>query len=196
MSKRGCNTTSDPMKFSEYQRFLKELHRDGKYNWEIYAVVSFTTACRSSDVLKLKWKDILDKSTLTVTEQKTKKTRTISFNPSVQQKFKELYDLMGRPDKEFYVAKSAYGENRPMTVQHINKVLKALKEKYNIDCEHFSTHSFRKTFGRYVYDTCGHTEESLLLLSRIFKHQSSQVTKAYIGITQQEIANIFDYIKL
>lgn len=82
-----------------------------------------------------------------------------------------------------------------MTVQRVNQMLKVFKHKYRLNIENFSTHTFRKTFGRYVYDTNKHSAESLLLLNRILNHTSIQVTKAYIGITQDEINGIFNAIK-
>ena len=82
-----------------------------------------------------------------------------------------------------------------MTIQYINQVLKDIKYRYRLDINHFSTHTFRKTFGRYVYDTNNHSADSLLLLNKILKHSSIEVTKAYIGITQDEISSIFNSIK-
>lgn len=194
MAKKNQLTTSDPLIYSEYLRFLDCLHKDGDYLWEMYARLSFCTACRASDVLEFKWNDILDKSAIIVTEQKTGKTRRIPFNPSVQQKFNELYKLLDYPDRKDYVFRSR-GKNTPLTVQRVNQVLKGLKEKYNLNINHFSTHTFRKTFGRYVYDTQNHSAESLILLNKIFKHHSIQITKTYIGITQEEISSIYDSIQ-
>lgn len=194
MSKKDQLTTSEPLKYSEYTRLLDCLHADEEYRWEMYARLSFCTACRASDVLKFKWCDILGKSSIDVTEQKTKKTRHIPLNPSVQQKFKELYGLMGHPDRKDYILQHRC-QDKPITIQWINQELKGMKFKYKLDIGNFSTHTFRKTFGRYVYDTHNHSAESLILLNKIFKHTSVEVTKTYIGITQEEISNIFDSIK-
>lgn len=194
MAKKNQLTTSDHLKYPEYQRLLECLHNDGEYRWEMYARLSFCTACRASDVMQFKWCQILDKAAIVVTEKKTKKTRRIPLNPSVQRKFKELYDLLGKPDKKDYILQSSHGD-KPMTIQYINQRLKDFKYKYRLQIDHFSTHTFRKTFGRYVYDTHNHSAESLMLLNKILAHSSIEVTKAYIGITQDEIGDIFDSIK-
>lgn len=194
MAKKNQLTTSDHLKYPEYQRLLECLHNDGEYRWEMYARLSFCTACRASDVMQFKWCQILDKAAIVVTEKKTKKTRRIPLNPSVQRKFKELYDLLGKPDRKDYILQSNHGD-KPMTIQYINQRLKDFKYKYRLQIDHFSTHTFRKTFGRYVYDTHNHSAESLMLLNKILAHSSIEVTKAYIGITQDEIGDIFDSIK-
>lgn len=194
MANKNQLTTSDPLMYSEYTRLLDCLHNDREYKWELYARLSFCTACRASDVLNFKWRDVLRKSAIDVVEQKTKKPRHIPINPSVQQKLLKLYDLMGRPDRDNFIFTGKF-HDVPITLQSVNQTLKEFKRKYKLDIEHFSTHTFRKTFGRYVYDTHNHSAESLILLNKILRHSSVQVTKAYIGITQEEISSIFDSIK-
>lgn len=195
MAEKNHLTTSDHLSYEEFVRLLNCLHEDKEYRWEMYARLSFCTACRAGDVLRFKWGDILGKSSVTIVEQKTRKTRKIPFNPSVQKNFDELWRLLGCPDKNDLVMSSNRGD-QPMTIQWVNKRLKEFKQKYHLKIENFSTHTFRKTFGRYVYDTNNHSAESLILLNKILNHSSIQVTKVYIGITQEEISGIFDSICL
>lgn len=193
MAKKNQLTTSDYLEYSEYERLLSCLHKDGKFLWELYARLSFCTACRASDVLSFHWKDILGKQSCVIEEQKTKKARTLYFNKSVQSKIQELYELLGSPDKEEFIFKSnVTGE--ALTIQCVNKKLKDFKYDYKIKIGNFSTHTFRKTFGRYVYETNNRSAESLVLLNKILNHTSIQITKTYIGITQDEINNIFQSI--
>jgi len=194
MAKKNQLTTSDHLAYPEYERLLECLHNDQEYMWEMYARMSFCTACRASDILQFRWKDILGVSSLTITEQKTGKTRRVPLNTSVQKRFNELYELLGRPDKKDFVMRGKF-EDKPMTIQCVNQKLKDFKYKYRLKITNFSTHTFRKTFGRYVYDYNNHSAESLLLLNKILNHSSIQVTKTYIGITQEEIDGVFSSIK-
>lgn len=75
-------------------------------------------------------------------------------------------------------------------------MLKQWTIQYELDIENFSTHTFRKTFGRYVYDKSGRTEKSLLYLNRIFKHKNLDTTMIYLGIRDDEISNIFNSIEI
>lgn len=195
MAKKNLLTTADHLPYDEFLRLLKCLHEDGEYRWEMYAQLSFCTACRGGDVLRFRWKDILGVSSITIVEQKTKKTRKIPFNPSVQKSFDNLWKLLGCPDKNDYIMQSPNGD-QPITIQRVNQVLKEFKTKYHLKIENFSTHTFRKTFGRFVYDTNNHSAESLLLLNKILNHSSIQITKTYIGITQEEVAGIYAAINL
>lgn len=198
MGIKNTLTKSDYLTYKEYERLLHCLRAHKHYVWEMYARVSFCTACRASDVLNLRWVDILDKSECVITEKKTKKVRRVYFNQSVQKRFRELYELMEQPNKNsfIFVPPTKNNEDGPaMTIQWVNKTLKEFKRIYRIKVGNFSTHTFRKTFGRYVYEKHGRSAESLILLNSIFSHGSIDTTKTYIGIRQDEINKIFDTIK-
>ncbi len=193
MAQKNQLTTSDHLPYGEFMRLLECLHNDKEYRFEMFARLSFCTACRASDTLNMRWKDVLGETSLVIVEQKTKKARRIPFNPSVQQSFSLLWKLLGCPDKNEFVMMSPRRDT-PATIQYINKRLKEFKNKYKLKIENFSTHTFRKTFGRYVYETNNRSAESLVLLNKILNHTSIQVTKTYIGITQEEIGSIYESI--
>lgn len=195
MAKKNQLTKSDYLPMSEFKKLLKELHKDKKYIWETYARLSFCTALRCSDVLSLTWHDIWNRCSLTVTEKKTGKTRKIPFNLQTQERIDEAYLLMKRPNPNeliFYNKKT----RKPFTIQYINQMAKRWKEKYDLNIDHFSTHTFRKTFGRYVYDTSKDKSEALILVNSILNHSTIDVTKVYIGLRQDEVNSVFNSINL
>lgn len=195
MAKKNQLTKSDYLPMSEFKKLLKELHKDKKYIWELYARLSFCTALRCSDVLSLTWHDIWNRCSLTVTEKKTGKTRKIPFNLQTQERIDEAYLLMKRPNPNeliFYNKKT----RKPLTIQYINQMAKRWKEKYDLNIDHFSTHTFRKTFGRYVYDTSKDKSEALILVNSILNHSTIDVTKVYIGLRQDEVNSVFNSINL
>ncbi|MDR1119448.1 MAG: tyrosine-type recombinase/integrase [Dysgonamonadaceae bacterium] len=194
MANKGMITTSEHLEYSEYERLVNSLHEDREYIWEMYARLSLCTACRASDVLSRKWSDILNRDQIMVTEKKTGKPRNIIFNPSVKKKLNEMYILLGRPPIDSFVfgtSKSVEG----FSVQYVNRKLKEFKLKYNLDIGNFSTHTFRKTFGRYVYESNNKSAESIILLNKILNHTSIAATKAYIGLTQEEINGVYNSIR-
>lgn len=194
MSAKGSQTAADYIPFDEFKSFVSELHRDHEYKWEMYFTLSFVTGLRISDVLKIKWSDVLGKSKYVTVEQKTGKTRTISFSQTTQDKFSDLHKLMRVRDTESLVMCTRSGN--AMDTCNINRELKKLKEQYNLSIENFSTHSMRKTFGRYVYESNNKSEEALILLSQIFNHSSLAITRRYLGITGDEIKSVYEGISL
>lgn len=195
MAKKNQLTKSDYLPMPEFKKLLKELHKDKKYIWELYARISFCTALRCSDVLSLTWHDIINRCSLTITEKKTGKTRKIPFNLQTQDRIDEAYILMKKPNPNelvFYNRKT----RKPFTIQYINKLAKEWKEKYGLTIGNFSTHTFRKTFGRYVYDTSKDKSEALILVNSILNHSTIDVTKVYIGLRQDEVNSVFNSINL
>lgn len=195
MSIQGRITSAEPLEYDDFIRLLSGLHEDGNYLWELYCCISFCTACRISDVLSMTWRDVLEKDALHKMEQKTGKTRQIPMNNNVRQRIAELYRLLGSPDKRLPITGNTH-TLKPYTKQHINKMLKVFRIRYRLPIKRFSSHTFRKTFGRYVYETMGRTMEALILLSMIFKHSSPQTTMIYLGIRQEEIDRIYNTIQL
>lgn len=193
MAKKNQLTTSDYLSQQEFIRLLDCLRNDREYLWELYARLSFYTACRASDVLNLKWSTVLDKDQAVIVEKKTRKPRKIKFTETMKEKVSELYELLGRPVKGSMIFLNDHTDKH-ITIQCVNQKLKTFKSKYDIQITNFSTHTFRKTFGRYVYESYNRSAESLILLNKILNHTSIQITKTYIGITQDEINGIYDNI--
>jgi integrase len=191
---KGQLTTADYLTIEDFNRLTAGLHEDGFYTWELFCRIAFCAALRASDVLSLKWKHILNVDYIGKLEHKTQKGRQIPLNTSVKNKFMELYRLQGNPDRELPVVCNPK-TGRAYTLTYINRLLKSFAVSYRLPIRAFSTHTFRKTFGRYVYESSGRSAESLILLNAIFRHSSIEITKRYIGLRQDEINGIFDSIK-
>lgn len=96
---------------------------------------------------------------MTRIEQKTKKNRLIKFNRDVQEKNRFLYEMLGQPAPEQYIFLSPR-TGKPYSLEYINRLLKVFKVRYRLPIRAFSTHTFRKTFGRYVYELMGRSAEA------------------------------------
>ena len=61
--------------------------------------------------------------------------------------------------------------------------------KATVDCNityHVSTHSFRKSFGYWIYKTHPYDPDCLLSLQKLFSHATLQQTTDYIGLTKEK----------
>lgn len=193
---------SAPLTMPDLNKLIDGLHEDKLYNWEAYVRLSFVTALRVGDVLSLTWDDVLDKKILNFVEQKTRKVRKIPFNKTVQDKISELYELCGRPDVNEYIMINKTqslktGKMSTYTNQYINRRLKNFKIKYrmNVDINLIKTHSFRKTFGRYIYEKNGCSFQALNMLNIIYQHADIKTTQIYLGIQDEEIDEVYNQIQ-
>lgn len=188
---KGLLTTADYLPYEEYLRLLHCLHHDRLYKWEAYCKISFCTAFRVSDVRTTHWKDILGKNEFIKIEQKTQKARLVKINDEILGNIQQMYQLLGRPDPELSVICNPR-TGKPYSREHINRILKYFLWKYKLRIKRFSTHSFRKTFGRYVYESLGRTSDALVRLSQILNHKNIETTRRYIGLDQDDIDEVFE----
>ena len=196
MSLKGSITTADYLPYADYQKLVQTLINEKKYWWACYCILSFCTGLRFSDVRKLKWRDILDQQKIIVMAEKTKKTHIIPIGKNASEHFTTLYQYMGKPNKQDYILSNKINNQKAVSIQYINRTLKKWAKIYELDIENFSTHTFRKTFGRYVYEKGGRDNKTLIYLNRIFKHTSLDTTMIYLGIRDDEISSIFNSIEI
>ena len=178
-----------------FRKLLDALEKDGEYLWATYCWLSFCTTFRASDVRTLRWKDVLNRNQLVKTEKKTRKSRIVKFSRYVQEKTRHLYGLQGSPDVENLIFMNPQTGN-PYSLEYINRLLKVFRVRYRIPIHAFSTHTFRKTFGRYVYEMMGRSAEALILLNQIFRHSNLETTRRYIGLAQEDIDKVFNSIHI
>lgn len=188
---------ADALDWSEANRLMQSLYEDGQYRDCLLVAAGCYLGLRISDLLLLKWKDILNKEEFTTREKKTKKVRTFRLNPSFQKIILACHKHLGIEHDDIYIFCSPGTDGTmPISRQRADQILKRCKRKYHLkSAKTFSTHSLRKTFGRRVWlRQCekGRGEQALLLLCDVFGHSSVQITKRYLGIRQEEILSVYD----
>ena len=191
MSLKYSNTTADYLQWSEAMNLIRKLAKDGNYKISLLIAIGCFTGLRISDILTLRWKQILDVTEFTITERKTGKQRTIRLNKELQEHIKDCYKHSQPLGIKAPILVSQKGT--VFTVQRINVILKELKRKYRLKIKHFSCHSLRKTFGRQVYNmNSDNAELALVKLMELFNHSSVAITKRYLGLRQEEILETYD----
>ena len=89
MSLKYSTTTADYLIWSDAMNLIRKLAKDGNYKISLLIALGCFTGLRISDILSLRWKQILDTSEFTVTEKKTGKQRAIRLNSQLQQHIRE-----------------------------------------------------------------------------------------------------------
>lgn len=191
MSQKHSYTTADYLPWDTMLNLTHRLYKDGKYRISLLVACGSFFGLRISDLLSLSWEQILCES-FVLNEKKTGKHREIKVNASVQEHIKECYKALDIKDPHEKCFLNRYGD--VVSIQRINVVLKEIKVKYMLkDVQHFSTHSFRKTFGRKVVEMAGENSEmALIKLGEIFNHTSTSITRRYLGLRQQELSEVYN----
>ena len=193
MSLKYTKTTADYLQWDEAMNLIRKLAKDGNYKMSLLIALGCFTGLRISDILALRWKQILHVSEFTITEKKTEKQRTLRLNPQLQRHIAECYEQIEPIGTSAPILVSQKGTI--FTIQRINVMLKDIKRRYHLRVGNFSCHSLRKTFGRQVYTMSGDSAElALVKLMELFNHSSIAITKRYLGLRQEEILETYDVL--
>jgi integrase len=192
MSLKGSNTTATYLEWAEFQFLIQRLEKDKDYKYCLLIATGVYTGLRISDLLNIKYSDIIGKERLVVTEKKTNKRREIKINKDLRELVERIFQLQSITNSDSYMFINRFG-NKPIDKSYVNVQLKRIQRKYRIKLDAgFSTHTFRKTLGRRVLSVNDNSEMSIYLLMELFGHSSPQITKRYLGIRQQEIFDVYD----
>lgn len=157
------------------------------HNLEKYAVLfnlGIHSGLRISDILSFNCGDVRNQTELALREKKTGKYKKFPLQEDVQIMLNKF--VKNRPDEEpLFLSRCGARSDRIQVYRFINQACTELKIQANV-----GTHTMRKTFGYHHYKQF----KDIALLQAIFNHSTPDVTKRYIGITQDEINN--SYLKL
>lgn len=188
MALKGQKTTSDFLEWDKMKTLVLKLERDGDFKFALLISCGCYLGLRISDLLQLKWSDLLYKEYCELIEKKTKKQRKVTINPELTEIIERIHSELN-PDVEQYIFVNRFGK-KPISVQHVNSKLKQIFTHYNIRGQ-YSSHFMRKSLGRQVWTKNNYSEQALILLSQLFNHSSINTTKIYLGIREQEISNLY-----
>lgn len=171
---------------------LVQLKKSKRYKEYLLVGTGAYLGLRASDLLNLKWSDVLHNDEVIIVERKTGKKRNISINDSLKEILHVVSNELiqqGRYNVDQYLFPNRTG-NR-VSIQYVNRLLKKTFTDFGVRTQNASTHTLRKTFGKRVWEMDGKSERSLIYLSQIFNHSSIGITRRYIGIVQDDIRDIY-----
>jgi integrase len=196
MSIKGSKTTTGTMEWDTFVSLITRMEKNEEYKFCLLISIGVFTGLRISDLLSLKYSNLISKDVLTLTEKKTKKVRTIKLNPDLTSLVERIYRKQNLTNINQPIFINRFG-TKVMDRSYVNVKLKELFSKNRIKIDgNISSHLFRKTLGRRVIELNNYSNESLVLLMELFGHSSMSITKRYLGIRQQEINDIYLSVSL
>jgi site-specific recombinase XerD len=152
-------------------------------------VLGINSGLRISDLLTLKVTDVADekgkiKDRITLREKKTNKLKDFPLGETSRKALKEYLDTLDAgPDQSLFASRKGSG---PITRQQAYRILNDAARAIGIK-EKIGTHSLRKTFGYYAFQA----GVDITRIQKLLNHSSPSVTLAYIGITQDELDDVY-----
>ena len=196
MSKKGTITTTSYMEWNDFVSLITRLEKDEDYKFSLLISIGVFTGLRISDLLTLKYSDLIGNDVLRITEKKTKKVRSIKINKDLRDIVERIVSKMKVTELNTLIFLNRFG-TKSIDKSYVNVRLKEIFIRYRIKVGgNVSTHTFRKTLGRRVMEVNNYSNESLVLLMELFGHSSMSITKRYLGIREQEIHDVYDSLTL
>lgn len=189
----------EPIRDPKKIELMKKILRDGPFGERnhLLFVMGINSGLRISDLLKLRVNDVLNekgkvRQHISLYEQKTGKHKKFPLGKTASAAIKEYLKAAApqdaAPDRPLFPSRK--GTGAISRVQAWEILSGAAKEAGVTD--QIGTHTLRKTFG-YHARKAGNPIE---MLQTIFNHSSPAVTKRYIGITQDEIDDVYINLNL
>jgi len=175
---------------------------ESNYRDLLLFVLGINTGLRISDILALKWSSFLNGGgkllktgdQLNVVEIKTKKIKSFMINRSVAEALKLYHDSLANvnpDDPVFSSRKTDDGSLQPITRIAAWQMLNRYANMVGLD-DGIGTHTLRKTFGYHLYKK----GVALEYIQKMLNHSSPAITLRYIGITQEQLNDIYVELNL
>jgi integrase len=155
-------------------------------------ILGINSGLRICDLLNLKIKDVMDekrkiKDRITIREQKTGKIKNFPIADTAKKALMEY--LITRDfllDEPLFLSKKGKKGKQTIGRQQAYRIINKIVRMVGLK-EGYGTHTLRKTFGYHAYQS----GTDISILQKLFNHSAPCVTLAYIGITQDELDEVY-----
>ncbi len=158
-------------------------------------IVGINIALRISDLLRLKWSDVLKNhktfKDISIIEGKTKKARRIKLNKTSRKALSELLNSLDTYLPDDFIFKSREGSMKAISRQQALNIFKNAAKAVGIN-DNVGTHTLRKTWGYHAWKKGFNPA----LIMDTLNHTNLSVTKRYLGISQDDINNLYDNLNI
>ncbi|MFA9398041.1 MAG: tyrosine-type recombinase/integrase [Clostridiaceae bacterium] len=160
------------------KNILNYLKSSNERNYIMF-MIGIYTGLRIGDILKLKIKDVNNKSGFKIKMQKVDKEISIAFNPVLK---KAIDEYCKDKDPNDFIIKSREGYNKAIDKSQAYRIINSIGVKFKLD--NIGTHTLRKTFGYHYYYS---TDKDIVAVQLALGHRDSGTTLRYIGVLQSDI---------
>ena len=177
-------TFTEPIRDKNLVRKLIDYYKNlGQTRNFVLVVLCVYSALRISDILSILCDDIYDfekgkvRKFITITEKKTKKSKTIALNKHVIKALK-LHMPQAEQGKPLIInRRTDKAISRIQAYRLIRVAAEALNFTQRVSC-----HSLRKTFGYHAWQA----GISPAVIMEIYNHSSLNTTRRYLGVSQDD----------
>jgi len=182
----GMGTVQPIRKKEDIEAMKVYLKSKSLRDWALF-VLGINSALRISDLLDLEVSDVCDENgkirdRIKIREIKTSKAKDFPFSKKVAESLNE-YIALTQPKIALFPSRKG---GKVITRQHTHRILSEAAHAVGIK-EPISNHSMRKSWAFHAYES----GVDITRIQSALNHSSPKETLRYIGITQNELDNVY-----
>lgn len=183
----------EPIRDKKKIQIIKEILKATSLRDHLFFTLGINSGIRISDLLALSIEDVLDehgkvKDRMPIREKKSNKAKVFPINDVSKIAIFEY--LQSRDyeteDEPLFISKKKNKGKTPLLRQQAYKIIHDAAREAGI-MDQIGTHTLRKTFGYHAYKSGVDIET----IQKLFNHASSGITLQYIGITQDDLEDVY-----
>lgn len=178
----------EPIRSKKQIDALKKYLRGQNLRDYLLFVLGINSGLRISDLLKLTVEDVQGQERISIREQKTGKSKDFPLSETCKKAINEYLKTTGLTDSYLFTSRKG---NKPITRVQAYRILNEAAQYVGIK-EAVGTHTLRKTFGYHAYQN----GVDITRIQKLLNHSAPSVTLAYIGITKEELDNVYVNLNL
>lgn len=190
---------ADPLTVEQVKSMMEELSKTRYANRNVFLFEFMLNApLRVSDVRLLKVKDVLNKNSFKLVQQKKRKKENNEVEVFVSDTLKEIirkYVTDNKLKQNDYLFEGQ--RKKPIGTKQIRRIIQDAAEKSGVKIEddiNISCHSTRKTWALNALDKWG--SDQIYTISEMLGHTSLESTKHYLHRTRSKYREMVNQLKI
>jgi site-specific recombinase XerD len=151
-------------------------------------VLGINSGLRICDLLKLTVAEVKDKDRISIREQKTGKSKDFPLSDTCKKVIAEYIKTTTLTSGSLFPSRKG---KKPISRIQAYRILNIAASRVGI-AEAVGTHTLRKTFGYHAYQN----GVDVTRIQKLLNHSAPSITLAYIGITKEELDNVYISLNL
>lgn len=195
----------EPIRDIKHINSIKRYLKDKKGNHNLRDWLLFTlgvnSGLRISDLLRLTIEDVSGKDRIIIKEDKTGKSKNFPLADNCKKAIAEYLKKSGLTTGALFPSRQSNGAgkvtgtgaiSRQQAYSIINDAARECNVITDANGTKIGTHTLRKTFGYHAYKA----GVSIEVIQKLLNHSAPSVTLRYLGITQDELDDVYINLNL
>lgn len=178
----------EPIRSKKQIEALKKYLRGQNVRDYLLFVLGINSGLRISDLLRLTVEDVYNQDRISIREQKTGKKKDFPLSDTCKKAIQEYVKETGNKSGTLFASRKG---GKPISRVQAYRILNEGASHVGIK-EAVGTHTLRKSFAFHAYES----GVDITRIQKLLNHSAPSVTLAYIGITKQQLDDIYISLNL